>query len=133
MEKKLIYQDRHKRATFEQAVNETVTECNELIVIFEEFQPFMRISSIEDFEILVADPGALFDNLLLENIEIKAAPGMAADPGQLAKLFNLDRENFLNVTAGKPVQRESCIPCQKMRLKPGQSAISPARYSAYKN
>ena len=109
-----------------------MTGCNFLINIFEEFQPFMRISSIEDFEILVADPGALFDNLLLENIEIKAAPGMAADPGQLAKLFNLERDAFLNVTAGKPVQIENCTPCQKMRLKPGQSAISLARYSAYK-
>ncbi len=113
MDKILIYTDRHKRATFEQSVNEAIADCNTLINIFEEFQPFMRIFSLEDAEILINEPGALFDHLLIQNIEIKAAPGMAADPGQLAKLFNLERDAFLNVTSGKPVQIENCSPCKK--------------------
>lgn len=131
-EKVLIFSDRHKRATFEKAVNEAIADCNTLINIFEEFQPFMRIYSLEDAEMLIDNPGALFDQLLIENIEIKAAPGMAADPGQLAQLFSLERDSFLNLTAGKPVQIENCTPCKKMRLKPGKAVISPERYAAYK-
>ena len=131
-EKVLIFSDRHKRATFEKAVNEAIADSNTLINIFEEFQPFMRIFSLENAEMLINDPGALFDHLLIQNIEIKAAPGMAADPGQLARLFNLERDAFLNVTAGKQIQMENCKPCQKMKLKPGKAVISPERYAAYK-
>ena len=35
MDKILIYTDRHKRATFEQSVNEAIADCNTLINIFE--------------------------------------------------------------------------------------------------
>ena len=127
-----IYTDRHKIVEFERSVNETIEASNSLIRIFEEFQPFMRINSVMDFETLVDDPGALYDHLLTTNVQFNATAGMKVDPGQLAKLFNLDRENFLNLTAGKPVQIENCTPCKKMRLKPGKAAISPERYAAYK-
>lgn len=52
-----IYTDRHKIAEFERSVNETIEAGNSLIDIFHEFQPFMRINSVMDFETLVDDPG----------------------------------------------------------------------------
>ena len=127
-----IYTDRHKIAEFERSVNETIEASNSLIRIFEEFQPFMRINSVMDFETLVDDPGALYDHLLTTNVQFNAAAGMKVDPGQLAKLFNLERDSFLNLTAGKPVQIENCTPCKKMRLKPGKACISRERFNAYK-
>jgi hypothetical protein len=92
----------------------------------------MRINSVMDFETLVDDPGALYDHLLTTNVQFNAAAGMKVDPGQLAKLFNLERDSFLNLTAGKPVQIENCTPCKKMRLKPGKACISRERFNAYK-
>lgn len=127
-----IYTDRHKIAEFERSVNETIEASNSLIRIFEEFQPFMRINSVMDFETLVDDPGALYDHLLTTNVQFNATAGMKVDPGQLAKLFNLDRENFLNVTAGKPIKIENCAPCGRVKIKQGKACISPERFNAYK-
>ena len=126
-----IYTDRHKIAEFERSVNETIEPSNSLIRIFEEFQPFMRINSVMDFETLVIDPEGTFDKVLISNINLNNSFGLKPDPATAAQLFNIDRPNYLNLVAGMPIQWDDCKPCQKAKIKKGKRAISFERYRAY--
>ena len=126
-----IYTDRHKIAEFERSVNETIEASNSLIRIFEEFQPFMRINSVMDFETLVIDPEGTFDKVLISNINLNNSFGLKPDPATAAQLFNIDRPNYLNLVAGMPIQWDDCKPCQKAKIKKGKRAISFERYRAY--
>jgi hypothetical protein len=90
------------------------------------------VTTIEMFERLAADPGALFDRLLIDNVQLKAGAGLTADAEQVAKLFNIDRTNFLNLVAGRAVRIEDCAPCQRARVKAGKTAISLSEYNGYK-
>lgn len=133
MDKKiLIYTDNHKRATFEKAVNETIEGCNSLIEIYHTFiEPFDRVASREEAEILIRDPEGTFDNALIANVNLSAGHGIKPDPKTAAQLFNIDRPNYLNLVAGFPIVWDDCKPCQKAKIKKGKRAISFERYRAY--
>jgi|GEM_PF-1003218 hypothetical protein len=133
MDKKiLIYTDNHKRATFEKAVNETIEGCNSLIEIYHTFiEPFDRVASREEAEILIRDPEGTFDNALIANVNLSAGHGIKPDPKTAAQLFNIDRPNYLNLVAGFPIVWDDCKPCQKAKIKKGQRAISFERYRTY--
>lgn len=131
MDKILIYTDTHKRATFEKAVIEVIEGCNELIEVFQTFQPFTRVTNWQDFEKLVIDPEGTFDNVIIANVNLNASFGLKPDPATAAQLFNIDRKNYLNLVAGFPIVWDDCKPCQKAKIKKGKRAISFERYRAY--
>ena len=128
--KKPIYVDVNAANNFEKDVTAAKMKCNQLISIFETFQPFHRIMSIEDWMILVEDPVKTFDELLVTNVNLKVTGNVKIDPAVIAKMISVDRENYLNLVAGKPLKSD-CEPCRKISIKNGQTAISLSEYRRY--
>lgn len=126
-----VFEDKKRAVDFDNSIDNCIARCNELISIFHEFQSFMRINTASDFENLVDDPAALFDHLLVNNVQLTTS-SLKADPEQLAKLFNIDRPNYLNLVAGRAVRITDCLPCQRVKIKQGQMAISSSEYQTYK-
>jgi hypothetical protein len=125
-----IYDDRKGAADFDAALNNAVQRCNELIDIWHEFQPFARCSDVATFEQIAAAPGQMFDQLLIDNVQMTANAGLKPSPQQVALLYDIDRMNFYNLVEGKPI-KENCAPCQRAKVKPGKQAISLAEYRRY--
>lgn len=125
-----IYDDTKKAAEFDAGLNNAVQRCNELIDIWHEFQPFARCSDVATFEQIAAAPGQMFDQLLIDNVQMTANAGLKPSPQQVALLYDIDRMNFYNLVEGKPI-KENCAPCQRAKVKPGKQAISLAEYRRY--
>jgi len=126
-----IYDDTKKAAEFDAGLNNAVQRCNELINIWNEFQPFARCSDVATFEQIAAAPGQMFDRLLIENVQMTANKGLKPSAEQVALLYDIDRLNFYNLVEGKPIKIENCAPCQRAKVKPGKQAISLAEYRRY--
>ena len=126
-----IYDDTKKAAEFDAGLNNAVQRCNELIDIWHEFQPFARCSDVATFEQIAAAPGQMFDQLLIDNVQMTANAGLKPSPQQVALLYDIDRMNFYNLVEGKPIKIENCAPCQRAKVKPGKQAISLAEYRRY--
>jgi hypothetical protein len=130
MEQILIYSDFHKSEEFTENVNLTASRCNELINQFETFQPWQKVTTIEHWKELVKSPEMAFDSVLLSNVNINVTGGRKVDPEPLAKLLNIERDNFLNITSGKSIKTD-CTPCNKTKIRAGKSAISYQEYNNY--
>ncbi len=126
-----VYEDKKKAVDFDASIDNCIDRCNQLIDIWHEFQPFKRITTVEDFEAVAEDPAKAFDQLLIESVQLKAS-GLTADPEQVAKLFSIDRTNYMNLVAGRSVRIDDCIPCQRAKVKAGKTAISLSEYESYK-
>ena len=126
-----IYDDTKKAAEFDAGLNNAVQRCNELIDIWNEFQPFARCSDVATFEQIAAAPGQMFDRLLIDNVQMTANAGLKPSPEQVARLYDIDRLNFYNLVEGKPIRIENCVPCQRAKVKPGKQAISLSEYRRY--
>ena len=126
-----IYDDTKKAAEFDAGLNNAVQRCNELINIWNEFQPFARCSDVATFEQIVTAPGQMFDRLLIENVQMTANKGLKPSAEQVALLYDIDRLNFYNLVEGKPIKIENCAPCQRAKVKPGKQAISLAEYRRF--
>jgi hypothetical protein len=129
--KVLIYEDRNSATAFEKSVIDTAERCNSLIETFENFQDWKKITTLQDWLELVDNPKDYFDKILIASVNLSTG-GRQADPSILASLVQIDRESYLNLTAGMPVS-EGCKPCQKMKLKKGKSAITLSHYQQFEN
>ena len=129
MSKKLIFVDHESIAKFTTGVNDTIKRSNELIEIFETFQPWKKIESYEDFLNLIFDPVAFFDEVVQINVKINAG-GIRPDPAALASIFGIDRVNYLNLVNGTPVISE-CKPCRLLKIKKGSHVITFDEFQRY--
>ena len=125
----LIWNDKNAGNAFEKDVISTAEKCNSLIEAFQSFQDWKKIDTLQDWIDLVTDPGKYFDTVLITSVNLPTG-GKQANPEVLARLVQVDRENYLNIVAGKPIA-EGCKPCQKMKIKRGQTAISLSIYKQY--
>lgn len=128
-QKILIYRDKSGIATFIKDVQQTCEDCNALINLFNSFQPWTSITELSQFEELAADPGKYFDDTILLNIHVTAR-GLKADPAQAAKLFNISRDQYLNLCAGLALTDSDCPECARVKIKPGKQAVSRREYQA---
>jgi len=129
----LISTDNGRISEFKKAVAGTAEACGSLVSIFNEFQSWERITTIEQFEKLVNDPGGYYDDLLLRSVQLNAG-GRKADPAVLASLVGLHRAEYLNAVAGLPLTSEDCEPCRKIAKQiPGKKAVSKYQYEQYKS
>ncbi len=126
----LIYADRNGAEAFRREVSETAAACNSLINIFQAFQDWERITTIEMFAALVTDPGRHFDNVLLRNVRLDTG-GRKPDPDVLAQLVGLHRGEYLNAVGGLPLTSSDCEPCRRAKVIPGRRAVSVRTYEAY--
>jgi len=125
--KKLIFKDVKAEAAFIAGVESARDRCNELTDLFNNMQPWERINNVEAFKELVTDPGAYYDRVLLSNVQLTG--GMRPNPEVLARLFDLPRQEFLNICAGVSYNIEGCASCQKVkRIRRGKPCISLAEY-----
>jgi len=129
----LISTDNNGIATFKKSVQSTADEANSLIELYTSFQPWQRITTVEDFITLVTNPADYFDSTLLANVEFKAK-GVTPDPGRLAELIGIHRAEFLNLCSGLNIpDTDNCPPCGKVRIKRGVRAISLYTFEQYRD
>lgn len=126
----LIYQDKNGADTFRREVTETCEAATQLIQAYEAFQPWNKVKTIQDFIELVSDPKKAYDDAIITNVGI-TAKGMTVDPAQAARLFNLHRDEYLNLVDGMPLTSDDCIPCQRVKVRPGKTAISKRAFESY--
>ena len=128
--KKPIYTDVNAANNFEKDVIAAQLNCNKLIEIFETFQPFQQVRTLKDWLTLVTDPVKTFDDLVISNVNLKVTGTVKIDPAAVAKMISVDRENYLNLVAGKPLKSD-CEPCKKISIKKGQTAITLSEFRRY--
>lgn len=126
----LITHDRNGADTFRREVAAAAEAANSLIRIFEAFQPWNKVGNIEDFTALVSDPAQYFDEVLFRNVQINTG-GRQANPEVLASLVGIHRPEYLNAVAGLPLTSDDCIPCQRVKVRPGKTAISKRTFENY--
>lgn len=131
-ERILIFTDINKQTDFENSVEVTQQGANDLIQIFESFQGYKKIRSLDDFETLVQNPLSMFDDALQTNVEFKETGGKKGNPEVIAKLFDIDRDNFINIVKGQTITEGSCKPCSKLKIKQsGKGVINYSNFRQY--
>jgi hypothetical protein len=131
-EKVLISYDSQKAGDLDRNVEFAQQGANDLIHIFESFQSYKKITSLDDFETLVSDPLGLFDKTLQSNsgIDLKASGGKIPNPKVIAELYDIDRPSYISIIKGEKIVPGSCKPCAKLKVKQlGKGAI---KYSSFK-
>lgn len=126
----LIYQDKNAATAFTKEVAEVCDASNSLISLFNNFQPWLKVTTLDLFISLVSDPAKFYDDTLLLNVKVQAV-GVQPNPEKLAELISLHRPEYLNAVAGLPLTSDDCIPCKKVQIKPGRRAISKHSYESY--
>lgn len=131
MEKIKIYYDRQKADEFEKSVESVQAEANFLIELYHNFQSLKRITTIQEFESLISDPIKEFDKTIQGMVDLKASGGKQVNPEFLAKMFDIDRENFINIIKGQKIT-EGCKPCQKSKIiRKGELVLRYAEFEKY--
>ena len=101
-ERILIHTDRNKQAEFEQNIEDVQSEANRLINTFEAFQPWKRITTLDEFILLVTNPMDLYNKTLQANSGINIAmTGLKPEPQMVAKILGLDYDNYNAIITGK--------------------------------
>jgi len=131
-QKLLISTDRNGIAEFQKAVQGTAEAANQLIQVYEAFQPWEKVTSLDQFTELVSDPKKYFDDTIVVNVHVTAR-GLTVDPEQAARLFNISRDLYNNAVSGMPLVMDDCPECQRAKVKPGKRAISKHEFSAYRD
>ena len=128
-ERILIHTDRNKQAEFEQNIEDVQSEANRLINTFEAFQPWKRITTLDEFILLVTNPMDLYNKTLQANSGINIAmTGLKPEPQMVAKILGLDYDNYNAIITGKKVS-DNCTPCNaKAKITTGTAVISYATY-----
>lgn len=131
-EKVLIFYDSQKAGDLDRNVELTQQGANDLIQIFESFQSYKKIQTLDDFEKLVINPLSMFDDTLQVNVSFKESGGKKGNPAVIAQLFDIDRDNFINIVKGQTVIEGSCKPCSKLKIKQsGKGVINNSSYKQY--
>jgi len=131
-EKILISTDNNAINEFRKAVRVACEAANQLTQAYEAFQPWEKITTIEAFMELVADPKRAYDNAIIANIGV-TAKGMKVDPEQAARLFNISRDLYNNAVSGMPLVMDDCPECQRAKVIPGRKAISKYQFDQYRD
>ena len=130
MESILINENRSAVKEFQRTIDTVITRGQDLIDTFHAFQNFKKIKSVEDFYKLLESPAEYFDEILINNVELKATGNLRPNAELVAKMFDIDRDNFLNLTSGLPIS-EGCEPCKRTKIIKGQRSISLGQYQQY--
>lgn len=93
---KLVCTDTARAQTFRHNVKETVKEANSLIDVFERFQEFKKIDTLDVFENLIENQVGFFDDTLIAQVSANFVKGRARiDPAPLAEMLSIDRDGYL--------------------------------------
>ena len=130
----LLYYNKDGATNFEASVEAVQQGANDLVQIFESFQNYKKIKSLEDFETLVADPLLMFDDTLQLNVNFRESGGKKGNPAVIASLFEIDRPSYISIIKGEKIIEGTCKPCSKLKVKQiGSGVISRSNYLQYKS
>jgi hypothetical protein len=128
----LIYNDLRKQIEFSNSVESVQHSANDLIILFENFQPYLKIKSLSDFEKLVINPLAEFDETLQTFINFEQSGGKKGNPEIIAKMFDIDRNSFISIVKGEKIISGTCKPCENLKvIKNGESVLNYATFQQY--
>jgi hypothetical protein len=133
-EKILIFTDTNKAGELDRNVEATQQGANDLIHIFESFQSYKKITSLDDFETLIADPLAMFDKTLQANsgINLEATGGKIPSASVLADLYDIDRNSYQAIVRGEKIAPGTCKKCGTLKVKHiGAGALRLSNYNQY--
>ena len=132
-ERILIFSNEKKQVEFQVALEDVQSEANRLIDLFQAFQPYNKIKSIGDFEKLIKDPCGEFDEALQANVNFQESGGKKGNPDIIAKLFDIERDEYIGIIKGHLIDPASCHSCRKTPkiIKKGQPALSYLAYQKY--
>jgi hypothetical protein len=130
-ERILIFTDVNKQNELETQVENVQTGATDLIHIFESFQSYRKIQTQDEFETLVRDPLAMFDEALQTNVSFQESGGKKGNPEVIAQLFDIDRPSYILIIKGEKIVPGSCKPCAKLKIKQGKGVINYASYKQY--
>ncbi len=129
--KVLIFHDVNKESDFFTKVDTVAERANALCNIFESFQSWKRITTLEEFEWLIRDPAAAFDEVLTKSVKISVEGDIPVVPEQLALMLGIDRVNYMNILEGRIVTSD-CTACKKIRYKQVPRVITVQEYEKHK-
>jgi hypothetical protein len=131
--KKLIYKDNPAKITFRKEVETVWNKCNILITVFNEGQDFETISTQKEFESLIQNPVSYFDDILIQNCEIKSKVGRMPEPSMLANLFGINRDGYLEAIGWETVEDSKCKGCTttQVQLIHQKEIITAEKFSYY--
>lgn len=133
-EKVLIFYDSQKAGDLDRNIEATQQGANDLIHIFESFQSYKKIQTLDEFESLVSDPLGLFDKTLQSNsgIDLKSSGGKIPNPKVIAEMYDIDRPSYISIIKGEKIVPGSCKSCGKLKIKrSGSAALSYSTYRQY--
>ena len=131
----LLYTDSRKKANFQNEIETTQQGANDLVHVFHSFQDYLKITSLDEAETLIADPLGLFDKTLQSNsgIDLKFSGGKIPNPKAIAELYDIDRNSYQALIRGEKIEPGSCKSCGKLKIKQsGKGALKNVTYHQYK-
>lgn len=132
-EKILLYSDKGRKTDLDRNAENVVAATNDLIRIYESFQPFERITTREQAEELIRDPKKRMDETLITQVN----PGMVKskmNPKAIASLVNVEYDDYIRMLRGEKVDAASCKPCAKaLKVVTGRGVITWVHYNQYRN
>jgi len=133
-ERLLISKNTHKQSEFENSVESVQSGANELINLFETFQPWCKIETVDDFETLCINPIKVMDNALQANsgVNLEATGGRLPAPEMVAKLLDIERDDYIHIVKGQKVT-EGCKSCNQTAkiIKKGSGVINYYTFQQY--
>ena len=133
MDKILIFEDNGAKNQFIANCETTKDQANDLITVFESYQDLAEITTIDQFDALVSDPIAYYDEVLRSGLNLQTPGNRTPDPETLAKLFSYDRPAYVATIRGLPIT-ETCEGCRTQKIvRKTRTAITSARWEAYKD
>ena len=133
MDKILIFEDNGAKNQFIANCETTKDQANDLITVFESYQDLAEITTIDQFDALVSDPIAYYDEVLRSGLNLQTPGNRTPDPETLAKLFSYDRPAYVATIRGLPIT-ETCEGCRtKKIIRKTRAALTEPRFNAYKN
>ena len=131
----LLYTDSRKKAEFQNGLEATQNGANDLVHVFCSFQDYLKITSLDEAETLIADPLGLFDKTLQSNsgIDLKFSGGKIPNPKVIAEMYDIDRPSYISIIKGEKIEPGSCKSCGKLKIKQsGKGALKNVTYHQYK-
>lgn len=132
MKRQLIYTDKGKQADFQKQVNFVMFKSNDLIRIFNDNQPFIKIKTRNEAESLILGNIDFYDSIVLQNIKLPKN-NLEVNISKLSELYSIPRSEFLKSIGLSPDYVsgcDTCKPSKTVKLK-GENIISLDQYNSY--
>lgn len=129
MEKIKLFTDNVRVDNFKSSISTVMKQCNMVISVFNQKQPFVKITSLQDAESLLLGPLGYYDITVLQNSQIAQQKGLEINVAKLCELYGIDRPGYM---AELGISDDDCPDCHKPKVKvKNESLIDYSNYQQY--